>query len=395
VASRSDHEDQMDIRRNMFLENSQNIDRILDIQVMHQHRENSKIVTLIIDPDGNVNHINSLDNNGNNLNISINDELSMSRYNNINNINRNNYFHFIRNENRPISSNNIPVLNNYVCSNCSSNFRSNEDLDLHYINCRRIRDNQGVHNSINEIFRLFQSLNTQFRMNERMILLDMLTGEEPEDQTEYIDWEIKVNQEGFVYWKNAGRVSLTNEIIKEIAERSIYEIVNEKYYIKRIWILKYINTHIYDKSGNNTTLVVSRENILEESFNQFMTTDELDLKKVMHIFFIDEVAHDIGGVYREWYTNLFEKIFSNEHNFFYQIEDNCAGKNSYFIPTTIPKKYFYNYLDYYEFIGKVLSKAIFDKITLKTNLSIILIKHLLNLRIELEDLRYLDNSVNL
>jgi hypothetical protein len=337
--------------------------------------------------------MNSIDNHGNNLNISINDELSMSRYNNINNINRNSNFNFLRNENCPISNNQLPVSSNYVCINCSSNFRNNEDLELHYINCRRMRDNHGVHNSINEIFRLFQSLNRQFRMNERMILLDLLSGEEPEDQTEYIDWDYTMNQEGQVNWKNAGNVTLAKEALNEIAERSIYQIVKEKYYIKRIWLIKYINKHIFDKSGNNTTLVVSRENILEESFNQFMTTDELDLKKAMHIFFVDEVAHDIGGVYREWYTNLFEIIFSRDQNFFYQLEEDCAGKNSFFIPTTLPKIYFKNYLDYYEFIGKVLSKAIFDKITLKTNFNIVLIKLILNSKIELEDLKYLDNSV--
>jgi hypothetical protein len=311
----------------------------------------------------------------------------MSRYNNINNLNRNQARSITNYEN----GRNTNLIFN--CAFCQSQFRNNEDVELHEINCRRVRDNHGRQSSINEIFQLFQSLNRQFRMNERMILLDMITGEDPEEQTDYIDWSFNINKDGYVTWINLGKITLSKEKINEISGRSINDVVNEKYFIKRIWFMRYINKHIYDKSGNNTTLVVSRENILEESFNQFMTTDELDLKKAMHIFFVDEVAHDVGGVYREWYTNLFEIIFSPEQNFFIQIDDNCPGKNSFFIPTSSPKIHTKNYLEYYEFIGKVLSKAIFDKITLKTNFNIVLIKLIMNLKIDLEDLKYLDNSV--
>jgi hypothetical protein len=167
----------------------------------------------------------------------------------------------------------------------------------------------------------------------------------------------------------------------------------KKYWQKRLWFLQYIYKHIYDKSGTNTTLVVSRENILEESFNQFMTTLELDLKKAMQIFFVDEVAHDVGGVYREWYTNLFDMIFSSNQGFFYQISSQEYGKNTYFIPPTLPHKHANEYLDYYEFIGKVLGKAIFDKITIKTNFSIVLIKLLQKQKLDLEDVKFIDIGV--
>lgn len=170
------------------------------------------------------------------------------------------------------------------------------------------------------------------------------------------------------------------------------QISEEKYWKKRLWFLRFINKNIYDKSSDNTTLVVSRENILEESFNQFMTTYELDLKKAMHIFFVDEVAHDVGGVYREWYTNLFDIIFSSKQGFFYQV-DSEHSKNSYFIPSILPRIHSTDNVEYYEFIGKVLGKAIFDKITIKANFNIILIKQILNIPITLEDIKFLDTGV--
>jgi hypothetical protein len=155
--------------------------------------------------------------------------------------------------------------------------------------------------------------------------------------------------------------------------------------------LHYINKKIYDKTEDNTTLVVSRENILEESFNQFMTTQELDLKKAMHIYFVDEVAQDVGGVYREWYSALFDSIFSTVNNFFYPVPSKFS-QNSYFIPVEMSSKQDSQLL-YYEFIGKVIAKAIFDKITLRMNLNPVLLKLILNQKLVLEDLKFIDESV--
>lgn len=138
--------------------------------------------------------------------------------------------------------------------------------------------------------------------------------------------------------------------------------------------------------------MISRDNVLEESFNQFKTTGELDFKRAIHIFYVDEVAHDVGGVYREWYTNLFESIFSPQQSFFTILETNSLGKGTYFIPEWTPLLHKEDYLEFYEFIGKVLGKAIFDKITLKTNFNIIIIKHILGMKIKLEDLKYLDEG---
>lgn len=112
-----------------------------------------------------------------------------------------------------------------------------------------------------------------------------------------------------------------------------------------------------------------------------MTTYELDLRKGMQIFFIDEIAQDIGGVYREWYSALFESIFNNK--FFYPAEG-----YTYYISVDKPDQD--NYPLYYEFFGKIIAKAIFDKITIKMNLNPVLIKQILDIEIVLEDIKYLD-----
>lgn len=186
--------------------------------------------------------------------------------------------------------------------------------------------------------------------------------------------------------------------MKKISQSNICQVKNFKFWQKRLWFLNYINKNVYDKTSDNTTLVVSRNNILEESFNQFMTTHDLDLKKSMQIFFVDEAAIDIGGVYREWYSSLFEAIFSEKNGFFFKIIESEKGKYSYFIPVetlSVNEKSDKDILLYFEFIGKILGKALFDKIIIKGNLNLILIKLLIDEKIQLKNLEYYDKSVNI
>jgi hypothetical protein len=117
------------------------------------------------------------------------------------------------------------------------------------------------------------------------------------------------------------------------------------------------------------------------------------LKKSVQIHFIDEVAQDVGGVFREWYTSLFNEIFSSKYNIFTEIQ-NKYGPTSMFIPTSQAKNLSEDSLLYYNFIGKILGKGLYDKNLLKINLNRILLKQFLGLSIELEDVKYLDYQVS-
>lgn len=182
--------------------------------------------------------------------------------------------------------------------------------------------------------------------------------------------------------------------VKKIWKLDIKQIKQKDFCQKRLWFINYINKNIYDKSleNQNTTLIVSRERILDDSYNQFQTTFDLDLKKAMQIFFIDEVAQDTGGVYREWYTNIIKEIFSYERLFF-SLNRNKYGKTSYYICDKVSKQHIDDNEKYYEFIGKIIAKAIFDKIILEVDLNIVLLKQILDLPITLEDIKFLDSEV--
>ena len=100
--------------------------------------------------------------------------------------------------------------------------------------------------------------------------------------------------------------------MNQIDKMTINEIKNEnKFHKKRIWLQKKINSFMLDNTKNNPPLVISRKNILKETFNQFNTNSDLNFYRKLPIYFVDESAYDDGGVEREWYSVLFKEIFSS------------------------------------------------------------------------------------
>jgi len=77
---------------------------------------------------------------------------------------------------------------------------------------------------------------------------------------------------------------------------------------------------------DSITLVIERQNVLRDSFEQFRTTDDFDLHKELKIFYVGEVAQDAGGIMREWITELTKSLFSDTVGLFKQSkgEDDCC-----------------------------------------------------------------------
>ena len=92
-------------------------------------------------------------------------------------------------------------------------------------------------------------------------------------------------------------------------------------------------------------------------------TSKINLKQILKIQFIDEARHDEYGVFREWYTYLFKKLFNIKNKLFIQIDD-YIYKGTFIINQFCDKSKY----DYYEFFGKLLVKTIIDKVHMKDNL---------------------------
>ena len=206
-----------------------------------------------------------------------------------------------------------------------------------------------------------------------------------------IDWRLEINPKTKKKkWVNKGKINLTDEKTKKMIGEKInknkYINSNEIFYIKRIWLMQYLYKNYGHQKKNNPVLIINRENILEDSFHQILTTKEFNLSRPISIFFIDEVASDEGGVYREWYSCLFKAIFSKEKKLFKENNNNCLIKNTYmFYP-----KYKGIKFEYFEFIGKLTTKAIVDMMNIDFQLNYVLSKQILKKEINLEDLQYYD-----
>ena len=198
------------------------------------------------------------------------------------------------------------------------------------------------------------------------------------------------NSENYT-WKNLGLIKINQDLISEIMSMSIEEAKNCKFlYKKRIWLHCFLHQNVIDNKKDNPILLIHRNNILIDSFNEFRKND-INLKQVININFIDEVNNIKyeGGTYREWYSDLFKEFFKEKNDLFIQNENNTAYNGTFIINQLCEESKF----NYYEFFGKLLIKAIMDNVHMKEHLNITLIKYILNIEVDLEDMKFFDLSL--
>ena len=205
------------------------------------------------------------------------------------------------------------------------------------------------------------------------------------------DWRyVKNETTNISIWKNFGQIPLTQELINSFIDLDIKEISkSEHFFKKRIWLMNYIMNHFPNTNDENPILVINRKNILEESFNQFMTTKDLNLKEPIQIHFVDEVANDAGGVYREWYSCLFKEIFNSKNKLFIENNNNACINGTYLIYP----KYDNMKMDYYEFFGKLAAKALIDSVNISEILNRTLLNYLKGEKVVLDDMKYYDLDI--
>ena len=135
----------------------------------------------------------------------------------------------------------------------------------------------------------------------------------------------------------------------------------------------------------NPLIVINRNNILEDSYNQFLRIKQLNLTRSLKIRFVNEQIEDEEGIYREWYTSMFKEIISSRKKLFILNPYKSLEPNTVlFYP-----KYPGIRLELYEFIGKLIIKAIADIVFIRNlNINRVLLKCVGNRPITLDDIKY-------
>ena len=130
---------------------------------------------------------------------------------------------------------------------------------------------------------------------------------------------------------------------------------------------------------------INRKNYLIESMIQIK---KIDLYKELKINFIGEVSYDAGGIEREWFTVLFQNLEGEKLNLFH-ISD--SQEFSYIINPFL--KSTNRNLEYFNFIGKLIGKALLDNITINICFNKLIYKLILEEEITFDDLVFIDTQL--
>ena len=115
---------------------------------------------------------------------------------------------------------------------------------------------------------------------------------------------------------------------------------------------------------------------------------KIDLFKELKINFIGEVSYDAGGILREWFTILFQNL-EGEHLNLFIVSD--SQDFSYLINPFLKKTN--KNLEYFNFIGKLIAKALLDNITINICFNKLIYKLILEEEITFDDLVFIDTPL--
>ena len=128
---------------------------------------------------------------------------------------------------------------------------------------------------------------------------------------------------------------------------------------------------------------LNRDDLLKESIDKI---DKVNLFKELKIIFQGEEGLDAGGLFREWFTICFKALESDKMKLFIISDSNDF---SYNINPML--KHSKENFKYFNFIGKLLGKALLDNITINICFNKLIYKMILQEEITLDDLLFIDN----
>jgi E3 ubiquitin-protein ligase NEDD4 len=136
-------------------------------------------------------------------------------------------------------------------------------------------------------------------------------------------------------------------------------------------------------------IVVRRHHLLNDSLEAVMSLGRDDLRKRWRIEFLGEPAIDAGGVTREWFQLVSEKIFDPDFGLW------LSSVNNQMCMTINPASSIScpdDHLVYFRFLGRIMGRALFDRQLIKGHMVRHLYKHLLGWPITFEDLEAQDEE---
>lgn len=158
---------------------------------------------------------------------------------------------------------------------------------------------------------------------------------------------------------------------------------------KYAWFLEQTSALIKPWEDGHLKMRVHRENILVESMEQLLGVQMEHIHMPLRIEFIGEVAIDAGGLEREWFALVTERLFDETIGLF-----QCAHVDSlaYVInPNSVEASA--DHLLYFRGAGRLLGRALLEGQLMRAHLALPVLKHLLGVPISFSDLEFYDQEV--
>ena len=102
-------------------------------------------------------------------------------------------------------------------------------------------------------------------------------------------WSKKANKDGRVSWTQK-KSTIKDTPFMSIKDMNLHRAKLLPLEEKKIWFETKCQERRISFLQDSITLVIEREHILRDSFEQFRTTDDFDLHKEIKIFYVNEVA---------------------------------------------------------------------------------------------------------
>lgn len=191
-------------------------------------------------------------------------------------------------------------------------------------------------------------------------------------------------------WTPAGTIiDFSNTSRRIECQDDLEEIASLTFHDKNRWFLEQVQKRWRNYEDGHIQFVVRREHVVSDSLEQMLKCPSSRFWERLRIYFENEPGLDAGGLIREWYEILSDSIFNDEFGLFIATKGENMG---YWINPASASKV-PNHLKYYEFVGRLLAKALIEGYNMKMSLALPLIKHILGVPISFSDLEFLDQDL--
>jgi len=159
---------------------------------------------------------------------------------------------------------------------------------------------------------------------------------------------------------------------------------------KVVWFQERVCEELYTPwEKGHVKMVVRRHALLEDSVNAVMSLGRDDMRKRWRIEFAGEPGIEAGGLTREWFQLVTEKIFDPDFGLWLSsVNNQMAMQINPASHISCPD----DYLRFFRFLGRVMGRALFDRQLIKGHMVRHLYKHLLGWPITFDDLEAQDEE---